>query len=176
MAKLDCQGIVLELFQDVGERLLALRRSPKPLRELDQKAGKLTFFSDRIDAAPKLIVVLLRHVRLSASRPSEHPRMSELLPNLDRELKILRRHLDPVPRGPRIDEPIEGRIYLHGVENLAIELQLILRLRRVEDPVPGPLPLWIGPARGSYSYKLLNGLVHPCHPPDKYLYAVIASD
>src|SRR3990172_3521405 len=101
MAQLDCQGIVLELLQDVRDRFLVLRRSPKPLGELDQQAGELTFFGDRIDAAPKLVVVLLRHVRLSASRPSEHPRMSELLPNLDRELEILRRHPDPVPRGPR---------------------------------------------------------------------------
>src|SRR3972149_1275633 len=161
MAQLDCQGIVLELLQDVGEYLLALRRSPKPLGELDQQAGELTFFSDRIDAAPKLVVVLLRHVRLNASRPSEHPRMSELLPNLDRELEILRRHLDPVPRCPRIDEPIEGRVHLDHVENLAIELQLILRLRRVEDPVPGPLPLWIGPARGADPNVLLNRSVHP---------------
>src|SRR3989304_4673262 len=154
MAQLDCRGIVLELLQDVGERLLALRRSRKPLGELDQQAGELTFFSDRIDAAPKLIVVLWRHVQLSASRPSEHRGMCEFLPNLDRELEILRRHLDPVPRGPRIHEPIEGRVHLDRVENLAIELQLILRLRRVEDPVPCPFPVWIGPARGSYSYKL----------------------
>src|SRR3990172_1812435 len=146
MAQLDCRWIVLELLQDVRDGFLILRRSPKPLGELDQQAGELTFFSDRIDAAPKLVVVLLRHIRLRASRPSEHPRMCELLPDLDRELEILRRHLDPVPRGPRIDEPIEGRVHFDRVENLTIELQLILRLLRVEDPVPGPLPLWIGPA------------------------------
>ena len=94
-------------------------------------------------AAPALHAIR-RRLRPSGSDRSqpllEHPRVRELLIQLDRELEIRRRPLGPAARDLGSRLAVERRVHLDGVEVLGVVGELVepfgVRARRVEDAVP----------------------------------------
>src|SRR3954471_14223277 len=77
--------------------------------------------------------------------------MSELLPQLDRELEVVRDFGRPRLGRVLVGRAIEGAIDLDGIEVARVEIQLVgvLELGRVERAVPGAIALRVAPARGA---------------------------
>ena len=86
----------------------------------------------------------------------EHPRVGELLVELDGEREVVGGPRRPGLGGGAAGHAVEGRVHLDGVEVLGVAGELVepprpmaAPARRIEDAVPGPGPARVVPPAGA---------------------------
>src|SRR5262245_13303210 len=147
MTKLDRHRIVAELAEQPFDVFAGVGRLVEAGRKLREQGAEPATCRQRLDAAFELIDVLARDRALIVG----HQRVRELLVELDGEVEVRRRALDPTKRRGRPRLAVKCAVHLDAVEPLGIEAELVeatIAIFRIgiEDAVPGAAAGGIVPA------------------------------